>query len=119
MLRRLKNTILINSAILLNFILFNFCYANGQSSGGFRLDNLSKFSSLEEAIKEIPKILPGIAGMIFIIVTVIGGIMYLTAAGNEEQAKKAKNTLLWGIIGMIIAALGFLAVEFFYKGIMQ
>lgn len=42
----------------------------------------------------------GIASVIFIIV---GGIMYITSAGNENSVVKAKNTILWAVIGLVVS----------------
>jgi len=33
---------------------------------------------------------------------IIGGIQYMTSAGNEEKTNKAKKTILWAIIGIAI-----------------
>ncbi len=37
-----------------------------------------------------------------LIIIVIGGISYMTAGGNEEQEKKAKQTIIKGLIGAAI-----------------
>lgn len=42
------------------------------------------------------------AAVIFII---IGGTRMLLATGNEEEIKKAKSTITWAIIGLVIAIL--------------
>ncbi len=41
-------------------------------------------------------------GLVFLILTVYGGSLYLTASGNEEQVKKAKSIIVRAIIGMFI-----------------
>ncbi|MFH0833864.1 MAG: hypothetical protein V2A63_00535 [Patescibacteria group bacterium] len=41
-------------------------------------------------------------GVIAIAVLVYAGFLYLTAAGSEDQTKKAKNILIWVAIGIII-----------------
>lgn len=41
-------------------------------------------------------------GLIFFALTVYGGVLYLTAGGNEEQVKKATGILKGAIIGLII-----------------
>src|SRR3989338_7654791 len=43
-----------------------------------------------------------ILGFIGIIGFVIAGILYLTAAGDEGQIEKAKNAMMYSIIGIII-----------------
>lgn len=51
-----------------------------------------------------------IVAVIAIIAFVISGILYLTAAGNETQAEKAKNALIYSIIGVIVAMLGMIVL---------
>ncbi len=41
-------------------------------------------------------------GVIFLIYTIYGGFLWMTAAGNEEKVSKAKNTIRDGIIGLFI-----------------
>ena len=41
-------------------------------------------------------------GLIFLILTVYGGSLYLTAGGNEETVKKAKNIIVRTMIGVLI-----------------
>lgn len=51
----------------------------------------------------------GIAGVIFIVMLVIGGIQYLTSFGNEESTTKAKKTLLDAVIGIVVVTLAYVA----------
>lgn len=48
-----------------------------------------------------------ILGAVAIIGFIIAGIMYLTAAGDETQAGKAKKAMMYSIIGVIVALSGF------------
>lgn len=41
-------------------------------------------------------------GVIAIAALVYAGFLYLTAAGNDDQTKKAKNIIIWVVIGIII-----------------
>ncbi|OGY44695.1 MAG: hypothetical protein A3J62_01150 [Candidatus Buchananbacteria bacterium RIFCSPHIGHO2_02_FULL_38_8] len=49
----------------------------------------------------------GIVGVIFLTVILIGGYMWLTAGGNEEKVKKAKEFIINGINGMIVIFLAY------------
>lgn len=42
------------------------------------------------------------AGAIFVILLLIGGIQYLTAAGNEESIGKARSLIINSIVGLIV-----------------
>lgn len=43
-----------------------------------------------------------LAGTIAVIVIIIGGLMYVTAAGNSGNITKAKNMLLYAVVGLVI-----------------
>jgi hypothetical protein len=52
-----------------------------------------------------------ILGFLGIIGFVIAGILYLTAAGDEGQIDKAKTAMMYSIIGVIVALLGFVVIQ--------
>ncbi len=52
-----------------------------------------------------------ILGFLAIIGFVISGILYLTAYGDQEQIDKAKKAMLYSIIGILVALVGFIAVK--------
>lgn len=47
----------------------------------------------------------GTAGVVAVIYIVIGGISYMTSAGDSSKLQKAKNTILYALIGLVIVAL--------------
>ncbi len=51
-------------------------------------------------------------GVVFLILAIYGGYLWMTARGNEEQLTKAKNTLTAAIIGLIIV-IGAYAISYF------
>jgi len=44
----------------------------------------------------------GFVGVIFLILMIAGGLMWMTAAGNEERVTKAKSLITNAVIGMVI-----------------
>jgi len=44
----------------------------------------------------------GFLGVLAVIIILIGGFKWMTAAGNEEQIEEAKKVLMAGIIGLVI-----------------
>jgi small-conductance mechanosensitive channel len=52
-----------------------------------------------------------ILGFIGIIGFAIAGILYLTAAGNEAQAETAKKAMLYSILGIVVALIGFVIIR--------
>lgn len=68
--------------------------------------NLPKvFSDVETAFTFLLNLAVGVAGGIFTIMLLVGGVQYLTTMGNEEANAKAKKTLLNAVIGIIVVAV--------------
>lgn len=67
--------------------------------------------SIYSIIARIMNWLLGILGFIGVIGFVIAGILYLTSAGNEEQIEKAKSAMLYSIVGVIVALIGFVIIK--------
>ena len=54
----------------------------------------------------------GIAGVVSAIFLVVGGWGYITSAGDANKLQKAKNTILYSIIGLVIVALSTVLTAF-------
>lgn len=59
----------------------------------------------------IVNILLFLIGAISVIMLIVGGIRYTTSAGNSAAVTGAKNTILYAIIGLIIAFLAYAIVN--------
>jgi len=51
-----------------------------------------------------------LVGLLAVLMLIIGGFRYLTAAGNEEATTKAKNTIIYALIGIVIVILAYAIV---------
>lgn len=58
--------------------------------------------SLSQTVGKIIKIVLGLLGIIFLSLTVYAGVLWMTAAGAEEQVTKATGILKMAVIGLII-----------------
>jgi len=78
--------------------------------------NSAQFDTNQQSPEDIISI--GIAaalsllGIIFVILIVYSGIIWMTAGGNEEQITKAKNTIKQSIIGLVIVIAAY-AISYF------
>jgi len=52
-----------------------------------------------------------IVGVLGVIGFVVAGIMYVTAAGDDDQVSKAKSVMMYSIIGVIVALIGYIVVS--------
>lgn len=53
-----------------------------------------------------------VVSVVATIMIIYGGFLYVTAGANEDNTKKAKSMLLYGVIGLIIAGVAFSIVSF-------
>lgn len=59
-------------------------------------------TSLPARIGNIISYVLGFVGVIFLILMIAGGLMWMTAGGNEQRVEKAKSLITNAVIGMII-----------------
>ena len=69
-------------------------------------------SGIGKLIRTVINVLSVIIGAIAVVMIIIGGFRYVISAGNAEQAKSARNTILYAIIGLVIVALAQIIVHF-------
>ena len=62
--------------------------------------------------KQITNTILYIVGIIAVIMLIIGGIKYVISGGDAKKVTDAKNTVLYAIIGLVIAFLAFAIVNF-------
>ena len=66
---------------------------------------------LPDVVINIINAVIGISGIIAVVFIVIGGINYMTSTGDAGKVKKAKDTILYAVIGLVICALSFTIVN--------
>jgi hypothetical protein len=60
----------------------------------------------------VANILIFIVGAVAVIMLIIGGLRYVLSSGDDKAVQGAKNTILYAIIGVVVAILAFAAVNF-------
>lgn len=94
---------------------------NGDDPELYGLDESA--GSLKTSEEEgIPTILGNVVGaalsfvgVLFLLLMIYGGVLWMTAQGNEQQVEKARNLIISAIIGLIIV-LGAYAITSFIGG---
>lgn len=72
-------------------------------------DNKTK---LEDQIKTVVNIMLFLLGAIAVIMIIIGGIRYATSNGDSSQTKAAKDTILYAVVGLVVAIMAYAIVNF-------
>ncbi len=69
-------------------------------------------TSVQDIIAYVINSVLGLLGVIFLVLIIYAGFLWMTATGNDEQVTKAKNILTRSIIGVIIIVAAY-AISFF------
>lgn len=72
------------------------------STVGGAIGTDAETNTLPELIGNLIAVLLSVLGIIFVVLVVYAGFLYLTAAGDDEKVKKAKKLLNQSIIGLVI-----------------
>ena len=83
--------------------------ADMTNSGG------SAKQDLPDIITTIINVMLFIAGALAVIMIIYGGIRYITAHGDEKQVKVAKDTIVYSVVGLIIAIIAYALVTFIFN----
>jgi len=67
----------------------------------------------------VSKVLLFVIGAISVIMLIVGGIRYTISQGDSTQVTSAKNTILYSIVGLVVAILAYAAVDFVVKSLVE
>lgn len=85
------------------------------AAGNCVTDITTDESSFNKTLAKIINIISIIVGVVAVIMIIYGGFRYITSGGTSEKVTTAKNTILYGLIGLIIVALAQVIVKFVLK----
>jgi len=86
---------------------FSNLFGNADSLPGATIANNEEVASLPVVIGNIVNLILFIAGVLAIIYLIYSGILYITAAGNPDAAKKGQQGIMNAAIGIVIIVLAF------------
>ena len=72
----------------------------------------NKSLSVNTLVKNVINILLWAIGIVSVIMLIIGGFRYVTSNGDSSQVTAAKNTIMYSVIGLIIAIFAYGIVNF-------
>lgn len=79
------------------------------SSGG------NPVSGTNGVILRVVDIVSFIIGVAAVIMVILGGLKYITANGDANSLSSAKNTILYAIIGVVVAAFANIIIRFIIR----
>ena len=87
---------------------------NAQSEAFLEEAGLNKDISLAEVVSVIIYAFLSILGVVFIVLIIYAGFLWMTSAGSEEKVKKAKDIMLAAVIGLIIIFSAYVITVFVF-----
>ncbi|NCF74980.1 MAG: hypothetical protein GWO87_00620 [Xanthomonadaceae bacterium] len=84
----------------------------GDEGAGFQPVNEEGDIYFADRLGEIIKIFLTFLAVVFLVLMIYGGFLWMTAEGNEQQVTKAKQTIINSTIGIIIVMLAY-AITYF------
>ncbi len=84
----------------------------GQSVNNLAECNVQDDNSLMPTVQVIINVALTVLGLVAVVMVIMGGFNYMTSSGDTAKVTKARNTILYGVIGLVIALLAFAIVNF-------
>ncbi len=85
------------------------------AAGGSGSTEVCKAANTDEAssmTKVIINTMLFILGILSVIMIIVSGLRYVASAGDASRVKSAKDTLVYSIVGLVIALLSFAIVNY-------
>ena len=94
----------------------NICSGeNGGDKSVYCQNRGSGETQVNGIIKTIVEVLLTAVGAISIIMIVIGGIMFALSSGDAQKAAKARNTVLYAVVGLAVSLFASAIVNFVFN----
>jgi hypothetical protein len=98
---------LLSHLILCFFSVFSFINSANAGSSTFKVTNPIATSDFAKIVANFLKWILGVAGSIAFIMLIVGGIMYMTAAGDQQKASSAKKLIMVTLGGLMLVLLSY------------
>ncbi len=80
-------------------------------------DSGTNSNTIYGTVKTIIDVMLFIVGIIAVIMIIWGGISYVLSAGATDKTKKARDTILYSVVGLVVAILAFALVQFVFSSL--
>ncbi|MDQ3123970.1 MAG: pilin [bacterium] len=84
----------------------------GLSKAGRGCSSTRADRTVEGLVKTVINILSWVVGIAAVIMVIVGGLKYIASNGDSNGISSAKNTIIYALIGLVIAALAQFIVRF-------
>lgn len=86
--------------------------AGGKWEDGKCQNQASNGPSVQSVIQNVIDLLLFLVGIIAVIVIVVSGFRFVTSNGDPQQISKAKDSIIYAVIGIVVAVMAYAIVNF-------
>ncbi len=104
-------TVLLNTFLSRATFAFDLTMSDGASSAR-GVDQAVTLFGASGVFTTVSNVMLFIVGAISVIMVVVGGLRYVISGGNSGNITGAKNTILYAVVGLVIAMLAYAVVNF-------
>jgi hypothetical protein len=117
MVQKLKNSVQLAAVAATTFLVSgSTAYAidtkTEVNKGLTAAGNDANAADLPALVQNIINVLLFVAGAVAVIMIILGAIRYITSNGDQANVKAAKETIMYSVIGLVVAILAFAIVNF-------
>ena len=84
----------------------------GGASSGKSSEQADSLFGENGIFKKITTVALFLIGALSVLMLIYGGVRYTVSGGDKEAVTNAKNTILYAVVGIIVAILSYAAIEF-------
>ena len=112
-----KIIFVISVSLILFFNIIDIVLAACPAGATNCLDNPLGTDDPRVFIGRLIKGILGLSGSIALLMFVYGGVVYLTAQGENERIQRAKNTLTWATVGLAVIFGSYAFLNYLFKAL--
>lgn len=94
-------------------------YKNSPAECGLNQIKDGKEDDLMGTVQKAINVVLSVVGVVAVVVLIVGGISFITSQGDAGKVAKARNTILYGVVGLVVALLSFAIVNFVLSGVFK
>ncbi|MCX6740627.1 MAG: IPT/TIG domain-containing protein [Candidatus Parcubacteria bacterium] len=120
--KKYLSKILLATLLIVGFLAaFNFILAQTADTEygltSFGAETTLPTRNLQVVAARIINALLGLLGLIAVVLIIYGGVLYMTAHGEQEKVQKAKKLLIAALIGLVIVIMAFSIANFVFSAL--
>lgn len=90
---------------------------SGQASKFIEKSGFVESITVSSIVGTVIQVFLSLLGIVFVVLLIYGGFLWMNARGNEEQVTKAKNTIQMAIIGLVIVTSAYAITYFVFNNL--